>query len=202
MSESNLVLIYVVDSGDKDFANEVEQLIRTMTEVDFEMIPFPVEHWNDDLSPWPSPAVFGKDDFGGKAADTLEELQSICNDNTKTYILGGYSLAGLFSLWAACELDKFTGIAAASPSVWFPGFVDYMKEHPLHSTAAYLSLGNRESKTKNPVMSQVDFCISSVFDLLQKQQITTILDWNEGNHFKDVGLRCAKAFAWTVNALQ
>ena len=30
----------------------------------------PVESWNDALSPWKSPAVWGKQGFGGKAAET------------------------------------------------------------------------------------------------------------------------------------
>lgn len=202
MGKTNLVLIHMVDAVEPEFTEEVEQLIRSQTDTDFEIISFPVSHWNDDLSPWPSPAVFGKDDFGGHAEATLERLLSICNDTSKTYILGGYSLTGLFALWAGCRTDCFTGIAAASPSVWFPGFSEDMKEHPMKAEAVYLSLGDREGKTKNPTMSQVDFCISNVFDMLQKQQINTILVWNEGNHFKDVALRTANAFAWCVNALQ
>ncbi|MBR0429799.1 MAG: esterase [Lachnospiraceae bacterium] len=202
MGKTNLVLIHMVDAVEPEFTEEVEQRIRFQTDTDFEMISFPVSHWNDDLSPWPSPAVFGKDDFGGHAEATLERLLPICNDTSKTYILGGYSLAGLFALWAGCRTDCFTGIAAASPSVWFPGFMEDMKEHPMKAESVYLSLGNREGKTKNPTMSRVEFCISNVFDMLQKQQINTILVWNEGNHFKDVALRTANAFAWCVNALQ
>ena len=202
MGKTNLVLIHMVDAVEPEFTEEVVQRIRFQTDTDFEMISFPVSHWNDDLSPWPSPAVFGKDDFGGHAEATLERLLPICNDTSKTYILGGYSLAGLFALWAGCRTDCFTGIAAASPSVWFPGFMEDMKEHPMKAESVYLSLGNREGKTKNPTMSRVEFCISNVFDMLQKQQINTILVWNEGNHFKDVALRTANAFAWCVNALQ
>lgn len=202
MGKTNLVLIHMVDAVEPEFTEEVEQRIRFQTDTDFEMISFPVSHWNDDLSPWPSPAVFGKDDFGGHAEATLERLLPICNDTSKTYILGGYSLAGLFALWAGCRTDCFTGIAAASPSVWFPGFMEDMKEHPMKAESVYLSLGDREGKTKNPTMSRVEFCISNVFDMLQKQQINTILVWNEGNHFKDVALRTANAFAWCVNALQ
>lgn len=68
----------------------------------------PVESWNDALSPWKSPAVWGKQGFGGKAADTLcfltEQVvptlkqQFNLPENVKI-ILGGYSLAGLFALW-------------------------------------------------------------------------------------------------------
>ena len=34
----------------------------------------PVESWNDELSPWEAPAVWGKESFGGDAADTLHFL--------------------------------------------------------------------------------------------------------------------------------
>ena len=34
----------------------------------------PVESWNDALSPWKSPAVWGKQGFGGNAAETLRFL--------------------------------------------------------------------------------------------------------------------------------
>ena len=34
----------------------------------------PVGSWNDALSPWKAPAVWGKQGFGGKAGDTLRFL--------------------------------------------------------------------------------------------------------------------------------
>ena len=62
----------------------------------------PVENWNDELSPWEAPAVWGKQGFGGNAADTLSflteqvistlEQQFHLPENVKI-ILGGYSLA-------------------------------------------------------------------------------------------------------------
>ena len=83
----------------------------------------PVESWNDALSPWKSPAVWGKQGFGGNAADTLRFLteqvipslkqQFDLPENVKI-ILGGYSLAGLFALWASTQTALFSGVAAAS----------------------------------------------------------------------------------------
>ena len=92
----------------------------------------PVESWNDELSPWKSPAVWGKQGFGGNAADTLRFLTEQVIPTLKQQfelseivkiILGGYSLAGLFALWASTQTDLFYGVAAASPSVWFPGWM-------------------------------------------------------------------------------
>lgn len=99
------------------------------------------------------------EDFGGGAAETLEKILALCTDPGKTYYIGGYSLAGLFALWAAYQTDRFSGVAAASPSVWFPGFSAYMREHRMKTGTVYLSLGDREEKTRNPVMAQVGACI-------------------------------------------
>ena len=86
----------------------------------------PVESWNDALSPWKSPAAWGKQGFGGKAADTLRFLTEQIIPSLKQrfdlpenvkIILGGYSLAGLFALWASTQTNLFYGVAAASPSV-------------------------------------------------------------------------------------
>ena len=116
----------------------------------------------------------------------------------RTYYIGGYSLAGLFALWAVYQTDLFAGAAAASPSIWFPGFLDYMKEHEIRTRNVYLSLGDREEKTRNPVMSQVGSCICSAHMLLEERGVRCTLEWNKGNHFKDPDLRTAKAFAWVI----
>ena len=121
--EAPIVLIQLVGDHDlPEIEGEVAQ-IRKLTALDFQMIAVKVDDWNLDLSPWRSPAVFGKEDFGEGAASLLEEILRLCSDESKTYYLGGYSLAGLFSLWASYQTDRFAGIAAASPSVWFPGFL-------------------------------------------------------------------------------
>ena len=196
--EASIVLIQPVGDHDlPEIEGEVAQ-IRKLTALDFQMIAVKVDDWNLDLSPWRSPAVFGKEDFGGGAASLLEEILRLCPDEGKTYYLGGYSLAGLFSLWASYQTDRFAGIAAASPSVWFPGFLSYMKEHENQSRAVYLSLGDREEKTKNAVMATVGDCIREAHAWLQQCGIRSTLEWNPGNHFRDPGLRTAKAFAWVM----
>ena len=96
--------------------------------------------------------------------------------------IGGYSLAGLFALWAATRTDRFAGIAAASPSVWFPGFTDYLRANPVRSGAVYLSLGDREEKTRNPVMAEVGNRIRETEEILRGQGVKTVLEWNPGNH--------------------
>lgn len=195
---SSNVLIQPVDEHDMRLIESEVKILQEMSEDDFHLVAVKIGNWNADLSPWRSPAIFGKEEFGDGAADTLEAITGMCTDPVKSYYLGGYSLAGLFSLWAACQTDLFSGIAAASPSVWFPGFSDYIKERQILTHAVYLSLGDREEKTKNPVMRTVGDCIRQTYESVKDQGIKCTLEWNEGNHFRDVDIRCAKAFSWIL----
>ena len=194
------VLLQPVDEHDLAWIEREIAAIRKKTAEDFRLIAFQVGSWNRDLSPWPANAVFGKEDFGGGAADTLGEILERCNIKEKAYIIGGYSLAGLFALWAAYQTDRFRGVAAASPSVWFPGFTDYMRVHQIKSPNVYLSLGNKEEKARNPVMASVGDRIRAAYSLLTEQNINCLLEWNEGNHFKDADIRTAKAFLWAMRS--
>ena len=126
---ASIVLIQMVDDHDLEGIESEAAEIKKLTNTDFCLIAVRIQNWNRDLSPWLAPAVFGKEGFGNGAADTLDEVLKICTDQEKTYFIGGYSLAGLFALWAAYQTDVFKGVAAASPSMWFPGFADYMREN-------------------------------------------------------------------------
>ena len=193
------MLIQPVD--DHDLAG-IETEAKTITELvggDFRLIAVKIEDWNRDLSPWEAPPVFGKEAFGGGAAETLAEFLKLCDDKSKRYYIGGYSLAGLFALWAVCQTDAFAGAAAASPSVWFPGFADYMKERSVQCGRVYLSLGDREERTRNPVMAAVGDRIRELYTFLSAQGTGCVLEWNPGSHFKDADLRTARAFAWLLN---
>lgn len=192
------VLIQMVDDHDLEGMESEVAEIRNLTDKRFYLIAVKVQNWNTDLSPWNAPAVFGKDAFGAGAADTLEEVLKLCADQKKIYIIGGYSLAGLFALWAVYQTDVFAAVAAASPSVWFPGFIEYMKEHRPQAASVYLSLGDKEEKTRNPVMAAVGSRIREAHELLRGQGVDTVLEWNPGNHFRDADIRTAKAFAWAM----
>ena len=196
---ANTVLVQPVDEYDlAGIENEVS-LITANCGKNFRLITVKVNNWNTDLSPWKAPAVFGKEDFGEGAEKTLAEILKLCSDEGKTYYIGGYSLAGLFALWAAYRTDRFSGVAAASPSVWFPGFADYMKENMIRTGAVYLSLGDKEEKARNPVMATVGERIREAHVLLLERGVNCVLEWNEGNHFKDADVRTAKAFSWIIN---
>lgn len=196
--DAGTVLIQPVDEHDLEGMDREVARIREEAGEDFRLLTFRVQSWNHDLSPWQAPAVWGEEGFGDGAADTLREILKVCTDRSKTYYIGGYSLAGLFALWAVYQTDAFAGAAAASPSVWFPGFTDWMKERRPECGAVYLSLGDREERTRNPVMATVGDHIRAAYALLQEQGVDCTLEWNSGNHFRDNDIRIAKAFAWLI----
>ena len=177
--------------------------IKELSDKPFSLVAFMIKDWNQELTPWSVPPVFGKIPFGSGAEDTLKfitsQLLPIVQEGTAHVILGGYSLAGLFALWASYQTDKFERIVTASPSVWFPKWIEYAKDNKPLSKSIYLSLGDKEEKTKNPVMAQVGNAIRRQNELLKGQNVNTILEWNPGNHFIDSEKRTAKGFAWVMN---
>ena len=197
--DADIVLIQPVGGHDLEGIENEFAAIAGSCDVNFRLITVRIDDWNNDLSPWEAPAVFGKESFGSGASKTLGELLELCGDKGRTYYIGGYSLAGLFALWAAYQTDVFKGVAAASPSMWFPGFADYMDKNEIRTDTVYLSLGDREEKTRNPVMAIVGDRIRKAHVLLKERGVNCILEWNGGNHFRDADLRTAKAFAWVLN---
>ena len=196
--DADIVLIQPVDAHDLEVIEREAALIREFTKKDFLLAAFQVHDWNKDLSPWKAPAVFGREDFGEGAGDTLSEILNFCTDKTKNYYIGGYSLAGLFALWAVTRTDVFQGAACASPSLWFPGFEEYVRDHEILTENVYLSLGDREEKARNPVMATVGDRVRAMHALLSDRKVRCTLEWNEGNHFRDSELRSAKAFSWVL----
>lgn len=196
--DANIVLIQPVDDHDMAGLEAEAAEIQKLTQQEFFLVAVKVADWNHDLSPWPAPAVFGKEAFGDGAGELLAEILQLCQGEGKVYYLGGYSLAALFSLWAAYQTNTFAGIAAASPSMWFPGFLDYMKEGTLQCPQVYLSLGDREEKTRNEVMASVGDCIRDGYAWLKEQGVNCTLAWNKGGHFQEPELRTARAFAWLL----
>ncbi len=198
--DSDRVLIQPVDDHDLDGIENEAAAIANICNLNFHLIAVRTDDWNNDLSPWKAPAVFGREGFGGGASKMLGQLLELCDEKSRSYYIGGYSLAGLFALWAAYQTDVFQGVAAASPSMWFPGFTEYMKKNEIKTDTIYLSLGDREEKARNPVMATVGDRMREAYVLLKDRGLNCALEWNEGNHFKDADLRTAKAFAWVLSS--
>ena len=204
------LLIQPVDEHDIEVLDNEATEILNNTDKQFSLIAFKIEDWNSELSPWEATPAFRNKSFGSGATETLEFIESRLIptvkekynlDNDIKFILGGYSLAGLFSLWSAYKSDTFSGIAAASPSVWFNGWEEFMNKNTPLSNTIYLSLGDTEEKTKNKVMSAVGDNIRKQEQLLKNDNIKTILEWNKGGHFSNSDIRVARAFVWCIENL-
>lgn len=207
--QAEYLLIQPVD--ERDLGSLDRQMERMLSEAPspFALAACQVGDWNGELSPWEAPPVFGKQGFGHGAGELLSYLEGLLIPEVKArfgfperipILLGGYSLAGLFSLWSAYRTSCFQGVAAVSPSVWFPGWMEFARAGTPQAKRMYLSLGDREEHTRNQVMARVGSCIREQYDLLQnaKSVECSTLEWNEGNHFKDPELRCAKGFLWCM----
>ena len=207
------LLIQPVSHFDAEELDREVSLIQESSDVPFMLCAFEVVDWNSELSPWDAPPVFGNEAFGHGAADTLVLIeksllpvlfaeQGIPDDIP--VILGGYSLAGLFALWSACETGTFFCVTCVSPSVWFPGWMEYAEAHPVKSDVVYLSLGDREEKVRNPVMSRVGDCIRKQYKILNHAdgKVNCVLEWNEGNHFREPEVRTAKGFSWCLSQIK
>lgn len=165
-----------------------------------------ISKWNEQLTPWKADNIFAGQSFGAGAQDTLNFLQNELlpklNDEIGQtdvrYYLAGYSLAGLFALWTGYQTDLFEGIAAMSPSVWYPGWDDYMEQHEMKAGKVYLSLGDKEDRTKHPVLREVSSRIKMQEMKLKQSGKECILEWNAGNHFMDGERRIARGIAWIV----
>ena len=204
-AEATHLLIQPIDEHDLEVLDQEVKAIKELSDKPFSLLAFMIKDWNQELTPWAAPPVFGKVPFGNGAGKTLgfitNQLLPEVQENIPHLILGGYSLAGLFALWAGYQTDRFEGIAAASPSVWYPQWIDYASENKPLAKSVYLSLGDKEEKAKNPVMAQVGNAIRKQHELLTEQKINTILEWNAGNHFVDSDKRMAKGFARAINNL-
>ena len=195
------VFIWGLDMSHGETAESLFDEVKALTNNDFSLAVFDVTDWNAQFSPWSGPPVFGKDAFSGKGNDTLrfledEFLPEIKSKFPKSEVfLTGYSLAGLFSLWALYETDKFNGAVCCSSSLWFDKWDEYASLHRIKSPSTiYMSLGDREEKTKNKVMSKVGDRTRRQAEILKYDPNVEKLffEWNEGGHFDEPLKRVAK----------
>ena len=207
----HFLLIQPVDEHDLEVLDNEVATITSLTRQPFSLVAFQIKDWQNELTPWPAPAVFGKIPFGDGAGNTLSYMRNalipelvkmgIYDDENMKCLLGGYSLAGLFARWACCQTSLFHGVAAVSPSVWYPDWIQYAEGRIPLASQLYLSLGDKEEKTRNPVMSQVGDHIRRLYELWTARGLHSTLEWNKGNHFQHSDVRTAKGFAWLISTL-
>lgn len=198
---------WVLQPADVKMKTQIEAQYCLMEEKKIEdvcLVVLWVHDWNAQLSPWSAPPVFGEVPFAGEAEKLLSDLQNQILPGLEkkwecasaTWYLAGYSLAGLFALWTGTKTSYFAGVIAASPSVWFTDWLKYASENPMLAGRVYLSLGDKEAKTKNKQMQTVADAIEVQKELLLAQGVEVVFEWNQGNHFKEADLRVVKGMRW------
>ena len=171
------------------------------------LIAYEVEDWNRDLSPWEF-TLNKKTSFSGGGQKTLDWLVNECIPQSRSKfglrgkrIICGYSLAGLFSLWAFYESQAFAGVISCSGSLWFGNWLSCAENHSApENSSVYLSLGDREEHARDRIMATVGDCTRRQFELVRKDENVSrkILEWNEGGHFSEPEKRLAKGIFWTI----
>ena len=202
-ADERTVLLLPVDRRETGEGEAYFEMLRERTKTPFSLALYRIDDWDRELSPWPAPPVYGKEDFAGEAEQTLKtlirETEALLTD--KTVLIGGYSLAGFFALWSAYRTELFAGAAAVSPSVWYPGWTDYITANRAKAKAVYLSLGEKEERAKNPVLSTVGACIRLQYERLKRDGVLTALEWNPGGHFQDPLARTVRGFIWLLEKI-
>ena len=188
------------------FSNEGEavyQELRKQNAAECNFLSIAIHDWQREMSPWPA-AALSKDAeaFSGGADAYLESLLSAIlpwateRIHGKASFMGiaGYSLAGLFALYAMYKTDVFSRVAGMSGSFWFPEFKEFCKENTMKilPEKLYLSIGDQESKTRHPILKTMQENTEELLEYFRSLGIPCKYELNRGNHFQDVNLRCAK----------
>lgn len=190
-------IIYIPMHGD------AQEAMRLLPELRAAIVSVDGFDWNKDLSPWPAKAVFGDEDFGGAADAFLktitEELVPAAERAMDIEPLwrgvAGYSLAGLFAVYAVYKSSLFTRAASVSGSVWFDNWPEFAENTPFAAkvTHAYFSVGAKEKKTRNVRMQPVEDNTRRMCELFRERGVKSTFVLNPGNHFVDAQKRLADA---------
>ena len=198
-SGSPLIVLNNYAGDGKSVMEAAEKLERK----DFNLLCVGNLNWDHDMTPWYCPPTSPKDTPCTGGADEylkllLDDIVPEClrrvNGTPSHISIAGYSLAGLFALYALYQTDVFERAACMSGSLWFPDFKEYVLSHEMKRKPEklYLSLGDKEAKTRNQYLKTVQDNTERIAEHFRNAGIEVTFEMNHGNHFKDAALRSAK----------
>lgn len=166
-------------------------------------------NWDADMSPWAIPPISkndtpcsgGADDFLKLLTDTIiPKVNSLIDGKAAYNAIAGYSLAGLFALYSLYKTTAFTKAATASGSLWFPDFTEFAENNEFAGSpdCIYFSLGDKEAKTRNPILQSVENNTRFVEEYYRKKGLKTVYVSNRGNHFQNTFVRMADGIKWIL----
>lgn len=155
--------------------------------------------WNYCMTPWKyHDKNMGK--TGGGEEFLSWFISEIYDEKYQRQYIGGYSLGGLFALFAACEKELFDGVMSVSGSLWYPGALEYFNEKSIGKRIGkiYMSLGDKESLTINAEREKVGFNTEKLAEVFGKTK-EVFFEYNRGGHFTDINGRIAKSILTEIN---
>lgn len=185
--------------------SSVMKEIRKLSSKDFSLLAVGGLKWYHDMTPWECAPVSENDTpFTGGAYEYLDLLISeilpkareIVGDTPHTGI-AGYSLAGLFAIYALYNCDVFDRAASMSGSLWFPNFKEYVLGHdlPCKPDKLYISLGDKEAGAKQPLLKTVQDNTEAIVEHYRQLSLSVAFEMNKGGHFYNADIRSAKGIA-------
>lgn len=185
-------VIYVVDSAVHPF--DVDAFKDDATSA---VVALPVNNWNDALTPWPAEGLYrGESDFGGNAARTLAELtgevipaiEKNAGWRPSARAICGYSLGGLFAVFALTHSNLFDACGCLSGSLWYEGWAEYLRnlDVDLRRKYAFLSIGTKEKRAARPLLKTSQSKMEECARLLEQKGCVVHYQTGPGNHLQHV----------------
>lgn len=165
-------------------------------------------NWEAELSPWAAGNLFKYSEmFTGGADAYLQFLTQQVLPQAEAGLnrilwrgLAGYSLAGLFPVYALYKTDLFSRAASMSGSLWYPGFKDFAMQNTLCKTPQhlYFSLGDKEARARNQYLKTVQQCTEELAAHYRSLGINTCYELNPGGHYRNIISRSAAGIKWLL----
>lgn len=191
-------VVYLIDAPEHPL-DKVEELCPRHGA----LVRVPIGAWGDALTPWPAPGLHvDAPAFTGGAPGTLARLlEQIPAFEARASIvparraLVGYSLAGLFALYAFAQSEVFDACASVSGSVWYPGWVAYLRDASFIGAGrfAFLSVGKRERRSGPVIFRTVEDDMAACAEALRAHGCAVETSIGPGNHLQHQRERIACA---------
>ena len=192
-----------------DDGDAVMEALQAREAPEFHLLCVSGLDWERDMTPWAAPPFAPKTpEYSGGADEylqiALEEILPKARELVGRAISGvgvaGYSLAGLFALYALYQCEAFDRAACVSGSLWYPNFKEFCLNRAVKRAPAklYLSLGDQEAKAKNVLIKTVQINTEEIVEHYRRLGYDVLWELNPGNHFRDFATRVAKGLAAIV----
>lgn len=194
------------------FADEGEHVQKALQDAGgapCTLVTVSISAWEHDMSPWAIPPISkNAAPCTGGADEHLRLLTEAILPKAERTLSGepvwrglaGYSLAGLFAVYALYKTDLFARAASVSGSLWYPDFLEYARTQEMKRTPErlYFSLGDREQNTRNPYLKTVQENTQALEAFYRSRGIRTIFQSNPGNHYANSAMRTAAGLLWLL----